>query len=53
MWKPRSLRHVRLPTWVFETLETWAGVLLALGTALLLYATLKAQLAYAAASATH
>lgn len=48
MWKPRSLRRARLPAWFFEMLETWAGVALAVGTLLLLYATLKAQLAYAA-----
>jgi hypothetical protein len=34
----------------FETLEAWAGVLLVIGAALLLYATLKIQLAHAIGS---
>jgi hypothetical protein len=47
MWKPKQLRRARLPARLVETLETWAGVLLAIVTILLLYATLNAQLAYA------
>jgi len=47
MRKPTSLQRSRLPARVCETLEAWAGVLLVIGAALLLYATLKTQLAHA------
>ena len=44
---PRSLQRSRLPARVCATLEAWAGVLLVIGAALLLYVTLKTQLAHA------
>jgi hypothetical protein len=43
MRKLKVLWRSALSSRVIEELETWASVLLALGAALLLYATLKAQ----------
>lgn len=47
MRKLKILWRTGLPPRVCEELETWIGVLLALGAAVLLYATLKSQAAYA------
>jgi Ca-activated chloride channel family protein len=48
MRKLKALWRSGLPPRMRDELETWSGVLLALGAALLLYATLKAQAAHAA-----
>ena len=48
MRKLRSLWRSTRAARVCEELETWTYVLLSVGAALLLYATLKAQAAYAA-----
>jgi Ca-activated chloride channel family protein len=47
MHKLKTLWRSARPPRVCEELETWIGVLLALGAALLLYLTLKGQAAYA------
>ena len=47
MRKLKTLWRSALSPRVWEELETWFGVLLAVGAALLLYATLKDQAAYA------
>ena len=41
----KSIRLERLPREIRDTLEDWAPILFAIGVALLLFATLEAQLA--------
>jgi Ca-activated chloride channel family protein len=48
MWRPRLFRIERVPRGLRTALEELAGFLFAIGLALLLFATLKGQLAHAA-----